>query len=357
MGLAPPPPGDLEAVADLDALDGLDAHHRLGEQGVELAVPVDVAAEPDRHAVGEHLDDAAERVAVLGRRLDLDDHRLGGRRGRSSAPASRRPGEVGGRRAGAGRPGRAHLDDVREDVDAELGEQHLGQGAGGDAGRGLPGAGPLEHVAGVGEAVLLHPGEVGVAGADLGQRRFVAPGRRRHLRVPLVAAEPLGVLDLDGHRRPERAPVADAAEQRQLVDLEALARAAAVAEAAAGQLGLDVLDRDGQPGGQALDDHHERLPVRLAGGEEAQHGRDGYWRPPPESRSECVLGLGTHRSSARCAAARRRRRRAARPGRGGCPVHSSCWSDGLVDEHAEAVDGAAARAPRRRRSSAVSSGW
>ena len=59
------------------------------------------------------------------------------------------------------------------------------------------------------------PGRGWVSGA------FVAPGRRRHLLVPLVAADPLGVADLDGHRRAERAAVADAADQRELVLLEA----------------------------------------------------------------------------------------------------------------------------------------
>ena len=53
----------------------------------------------------------------------------------------------------------------------------------------------------------------------------------------------------------------DAAEQDQFVDLEALARAAAVAETAPGQLGLDVLHGDCEAGGQALDDHDEPLPV------------------------------------------------------------------------------------------------
>ena len=46
---------------------------------------------------------------------------------------------------------------------------------------------------------------------------------------------------------------------------------AAVAEAAPGQLGLDVLDGHRQAGGQALDDDHEGRAVRLAGGEEAEH--------------------------------------------------------------------------------------
>ena len=80
VGLAPPPAGHVEAVADLDALDRLDAHERLGQQGVELAVPVHVAAEADRHAVGEHLDDAPQGVAVLLGRLDLVDHGGLGRR-------------------------------------------------------------------------------------------------------------------------------------------------------------------------------------------------------------------------------------------------------------------------------------
>ena len=96
-------------------------------------------------------------------------------------------------------------------------EQQLGHRTGRDAGRGLAGAGPFEHVAGVGEAVLLHAGEVGVTGPDLGERILGGAGRRGHLLVPLVAAEPLGVLDLDGDRRAERAAVADPADQRQLV--------------------------------------------------------------------------------------------------------------------------------------------
>ena len=40
--------GELEAVADLDALDRLDAHQRAGEPGVEPAVPVHVRAEARR---------------------------------------------------------------------------------------------------------------------------------------------------------------------------------------------------------------------------------------------------------------------------------------------------------------------
>ena len=64
-------------------------------------------------------------------------------------------GAVGGLVEGDGQLGRrrgrdaAERDDVAPDLDPELVEQPPGQRAGGDPGRGLPGAGPLEDVAGI----------------------------------------------------------------------------------------------------------------------------------------------------------------------------------------------------------------
>jgi hypothetical protein len=49
-------------------------------------------------------------------------------------------------------------------LDPERGEEAAGERAGGDRGGGLAGAGPLEHVADVGVAVLLAADQVGVAG-------------------------------------------------------------------------------------------------------------------------------------------------------------------------------------------------
>ena len=121
---------------------------------------------------------------------------------------------------------------------------------------------------------------------------------------------------------------------------------AAVAEAAAGQLGLDVLDGDGQAGGQALDDDHERLAVRLAGGEVAQHRRTGYWRaassrPPEAARlGRSARMVAAARSSASGGRAHRRRV-------GAATGPQLLLEHGLVDEHPEPVDGRAARRPRR----------
>ena len=188
----------LEPLADLDALDGLDAHDRLRQHAVDLAVPVDVAAEAERHPEGQHLGDAAEGVAGLGRRLDGRDHR-----------SRRRPVEapdlvvVDGRKVVDARPtlGRgpdiAQLQGVAEHRGAELSEEGLGQRTRRHACGGLASRRALEHVTGVVEAVLLHADEVGVAGPrgreDLGGR----PGCGGHLLAPAL---PLGVLDLDRHR-------------------------------------------------------------------------------------------------------------------------------------------------------------
>jgi hypothetical protein len=255
VGFAAAPPRDLEAVADLHALHGLDAHERLREQAVELAVPVDVRPEACGHAVAEHLDHAAEGVADLRRGLDLGDHQGLGRGIEAADRGVVDHGQVGGCGAAAGRgSGRAHLDDVAHDLGADLGEERLRQGAGRDAGRGLAGARPFEHVAGVVEAVLLHADEVGVARAGLMERLLGRARCRRHLFLPL---RPLGVVDHDRDRRPEGDPVADAAEELDVVALEAHAGTAAEPEAAPRQLVADLLDGDGQARGQALDDHRE----------------------------------------------------------------------------------------------------
>ena len=55
--------------------------------------------------------------------------------------------------------------------------------------------------------------------------------------------------------------MAHTGQQAHLVLLEPHTRSPAVAEAAAGELGADVLDGDVQTGGQALDDDDERLAV------------------------------------------------------------------------------------------------
>ena len=91
---AAPPVGGAETVADLHPLHRLDAHQRPGQPRVEAAVGLDVGAEPDRQAVGDHLDHAAEGVAVVVRGVDLGHHRRGRRLGERADRAGVDPLQV-----------------------------------------------------------------------------------------------------------------------------------------------------------------------------------------------------------------------------------------------------------------------
>src|SRR5699024_3408223 len=63
-----------EPVADLDTLDGLDAHECPGQARVQSAVPVHVAAQPGWQPVDQYLDDTAQGVTGLAGVVDLLDH-------------------------------------------------------------------------------------------------------------------------------------------------------------------------------------------------------------------------------------------------------------------------------------------
>ena len=67
--------GGAEAVADLDALDRLDAHQRRRPAGRRGGGPSARASRGPAAARRRDLDDAAEGVAVLVGRVDLGDHR------------------------------------------------------------------------------------------------------------------------------------------------------------------------------------------------------------------------------------------------------------------------------------------
>ena len=65
--------------------------------------------------------------------------------------------------------------------------------------------------------------------------------------------------------------MADAAEELDVVALEAHPRAAAEAEAPAGELRADLVDDDGKAGRKPLDHDHQGRAVRLPGSQVAQH--------------------------------------------------------------------------------------
>ena len=128
------------------------------------------------------------------------------------------------------------------DCDPELRNERLGHRTCGHDHGSVPRARTLEHIAHVGESMLQGPGEIGMSRPR--QRDF-----RRPLagRLPLWcpgAHPPLPVLVIpvahdERERSPERASVAQAGEHLDLVLLELLPGAPAVALLAAAQISVD----------------------------------------------------------------------------------------------------------------------
>ena len=193
----------------------------------------------------------------------------------SASIASRSAGRGQGRpRRDGDRPDLHH---VADDARAEhVVQERLGDRPESDPRGGLPRRGALEDRAGLVEAVLLHPGEVGVPGARAGQRgvaglRGQDVGVDRVRRHDLDPLRPLAVADLDGHRAAHRAPMSDAADHADLVGLELHPGATTDAEAPALELTGDVGGRDRDIGRHALEHADKGLAVRLAGGQPSKH--------------------------------------------------------------------------------------
>ena len=254
VGVAAPDAGDLEAVADLDALHRLDAHQRLGEQAVDLAVPVHVRAEPGRHAVAEHLDHAAERVADLGRGLDLADHRGLGLGVEAAHRGVVDGGEVGRRGPEPGRGARrAHLDHVAQRPRCRARRGAAWRACPRPPGRRSRGRWPARARCGRrrSRTSASPPGRRGRAGAGAGASRW--PPAPATSPPATSATRCCGSRSATGEPRVQA--VADAAEELDVVALEAHPGAAPEAEAAAGELVTDLVDGDREARGEPLDDH------------------------------------------------------------------------------------------------------
>ena len=263
-------PGEVEAVADPAALDRLDGEHREPDAAVEARLPAHVGAEARHEPEGADLEDAAERLVALAQDVDLLDHRPRGVGVQAADGRRVDRGEVG--RAdpvGLGGLHRADLRDVGDDVDVEGGEERLGQRAAGHAGGRLAGARALEDVADVREAVLLGAGEVRVAGTrEVDLRHVGLHGPRVH---PLL---PVGVVAVGDHHRDraaDRAAVAHAARDLRGVLLDLHPPAPAVAELAAGHVGVDGLEVELEAGGQPLDHAGQAGAVGFTCGDDAEH--------------------------------------------------------------------------------------
>ncbi|MNL16751.1 hypothetical protein D3C87_1378050 [compost metagenome] len=231
-----------------------------------------VRAQPDRKAGRDDLDHAPQGVAGRTRLVDQGHHLRGGPGIRTADRGSlcRLPKqrEVVGKVLGLHRPNRP---DMREDLDAEFGEEDSRQGTNGHASGGLASARTLEHVSDILVAVLAGAGVIGMAGADLGDalggdrlepRRILGiQGLGRHGQLPV--GEVL-VRDLEGDRSSRSQAVAHSGAKRHTIGLDLHALASPVALLAPGQLGVDRMDVQRDACGEAFDDRELHRPMGLA---------------------------------------------------------------------------------------------
>ena len=148
---------------------------------------------------------------------------------------------------------------------------------------------PLERVPDVVVPVLERAREIGVAGP--GQRHALrslacGPALRRSWAHPPLPVLVVAVADDERERRAERPPVPEAGEHLDLVLLELLARAAAVALLAPVEVGVDRRPVDGAGGGEPGDDEQppvRQRPVRLLRDDLRRQRRDRRTRAPTRS--------------------------------------------------------------------------
>ena len=242
------PPREREAVAHLDALDGLDPHQREGESRIEAIALLRVRPEARRDARRDHLDDPAQRVAILAGRIGRLAHALVGRLA-------------------------ADLDRSPRDVDSELAQERLRDRPRGHVHRGVPRARPLERVTNVVVPVLQHPGEVGVPRARQADRLRPLARRLALGRPGAHPPRPVRVVAVPHDERqgsPERASPTEAGEHLDLVALELLARAPAVALLPSPKIRVDRVLLEPEPRRQPGHDRDEGRPVRLSRGHEPE---------------------------------------------------------------------------------------
>ena len=226
-----------------------------------------MGADAGRQAVDDDLEDPADGVAGAERGVDFG-FEAGFGFGVDAVEEDLGAGVGGGDFGpcgGAAKFGCADADDVGADVDAEFGEQHLGECSAGDAGGGLAGTGALEDVTGVREIVLEGAGEVGVAGAR-GSDGLVLLGVAGLDGEDLLPVLPVVVGEGHGDGCADGLAVADAGEDVGAVLLDAHAAAAAVALLPAPEFAVEERLVDGDAGGKSADEGDECFSVGFTGG-------------------------------------------------------------------------------------------
>ena len=256
-------PRGRHAVTDRSRLHGLNREERRRERSFEPRVPLGVGADARRHAERDDLGHAAQCLLALPGLFDPGEHRLldTGIRAIQRAPVAR----VDERAPVAALRARVHAADrhhVSEDPDPELPQERVRHRAERDPHRGLARARALDRRVRVGERVLEHPGQVGVAGPRNGADRLA------------VLGDHAPVLDRHADRRARRLALPDAGHDLRAVALDLHPGAASHASLPPPQIAVDCGGRERDARGDPVEDADEPRAVGLAGRQHAQAAAD-----------------------------------------------------------------------------------
>ena len=249
-------------IANLHRLHRLQRHHGRRQLRVQPLVPIGVSAEPGRHVVRDHLEDAADGVAGAQHKVHLLLHARFGvgigaieqdlfflRECLDRVPCDR-----------SIKPRITDRDHVTQHFDSQFAQQQLGDCSRRNARRRFARRRPLQHVARLGEVVLQRARKIGMARTRrshaLVLRRIAFLDRQR-----LGPVLPVLVGQQHGNRRADGLAVPHAAQDVRRVALDAHASAAAVALLAPPKLAIHEFEIDRETGGHARKQRHQRLSV------------------------------------------------------------------------------------------------
>ncbi len=237
----------IESVADLDALDRIDAHHRVGDLGIELVKQR--LAEANRHIQRLDPQRSADRVTRLAQRIHrslqgFDASRIG-RGGKEGVGADLAPVLDRNRHIADGGHAAAQLGAVllAQPLTSHRASRHH---------RSCQPGRRATSTARIAQPVLVPVGVVSMTGAEAA------------CNVAVVLAALIGVADQQGNWRAGGTAFVDAGEDLDRIGLVALSHMPTGARAATVQFRLNVSFRQQQARRAAIDHTADRGAVAFA---------------------------------------------------------------------------------------------